>query len=82
MTKLWVLRPNYTSGLLPVGTHCYTLQWDDYSNCCGSTSKTSQNECYERELVCVTVFAPLSYDCNSDGIADPIQMMCERLCNQ
>jgi hypothetical protein len=71
----------YTSGILPVGAHCYTLQWDDYSNCCGSTSKTSQNECYERELVCVTVFAPLSYDCNEDDVADVPQLMCTIDCS-
>ena len=59
-----------------MGTHCYTLQWDDYSNCCGSTSKTSQNECYEREVACIIVFAPLSYDCNEDDVADVPQLMC------
>ena len=70
----------YTSGVLPVGTHCYTLQWDDYSNCCGSTSKTSNSECYEREEVCITVFAPLSYDCDRNGTADVPQTMCTLDC--
>ncbi len=50
----------YMSGVLPTGTHAFTLQWDDYSNCCGSGSITSTNECYERTELSVTVYEPLA----------------------
>ncbi len=51
----------YTTGVLPVGTHTFVLQWDDYTEgCCGSTSPTSGNECYERTEITVVVSDPLA----------------------
>ncbi len=50
----------YTTGTLPVGSHTFVLQWDDYTNCCGSGSITSGNECYERETFTVVVAEPLA----------------------
>ncbi|MBX7164231.1 MAG: HYR domain-containing protein, partial [Saprospiraceae bacterium] len=70
----------YTSGILPIGKHCFTLQWDDYSNCCGSTSKTSNGECYERQQICIEIIAPLAYDCDGDQIADNPQTPCVISC--
>ncbi len=65
----------YITGILPTGSHNFTLQWDDYSNCCGSGSITSSNECYEREDISVTIYEPLviigdgNIDCSAGDAA-------------
>jgi len=59
-----------TTTAVPVGTHSFTLQWKDYIfDCCGSSSPTSNNECYERVTVRINVVSPLAV--TSTSIACP-----------
>ncbi|MBK8347194.1 MAG: hypothetical protein IPL08_06040 [Saprospiraceae bacterium] len=44
-----------------MGNHSFVLQWKDYIyDCCGSSSATSNNECYERVTVRINIVAPLA----------------------
>ncbi|MBK8347900.1 MAG: hypothetical protein IPL08_09815 [Saprospiraceae bacterium] len=66
----WTYANNLTSGVttltsttsaVPVGNHSFVLQWKDYIyDCCGSSSATSNNECYERVTVRINIVAPLA----------------------
>lgn len=49
----------YTVSSWPAGgTYTYNLVWDDFSNCCGSTSGFG-NECYESQEFTISVGTPL-----------------------
>ncbi len=62
---------SYTSGILAAGTYTFVAQWDDYTEgCCGSTSPTSGNECYERQKFTVTVSEPMALS-GTDAIVCP-----------
>lgn len=70
----------FTSGTLPPGVHIFEAVWDDWTDCCGSSTGSTSNECYESNLFTITVLEPLAYDCDGDGVADDPQMACAISC--
>jgi len=74
-----------TVTLTTTGTYEFGAVIDDFSNCCGTQgsphSMGTPNECYETQAIVITVYEPLAYDCDGDGIADDPNEPCVISCD-
>ena len=70
----------YTSGVLAPGTYTFTLVWDDWTDCCGTSGLSTSNECYESEEFTIVVAEPLvaldmDIDCDAgDAVAGTLNL--------